>query len=77
MLVPEGHRLWNLNTPKVPEGVNDVAVRKHLLANHDMEVLGGFGPLAGKIFRIGIMGPLATTEAVDKFLNAFKTALKG
>jgi alanine-glyoxylate transaminase/serine-glyoxylate transaminase/serine-pyruvate transaminase len=76
MLVPEGHRLWNLNTPKVPQGVDDVAVRKRLLANNSMEVLGGFGPLAGKIFRIGIMGPLATTEAVNEFLNAFEAALK-
>ncbi len=67
MLVPEPHRLWNLNTPLVPKGVDDMAVRKHLLTNNDMEVLGGFGPLAGKIFRIGIMGPLATTQAVDTF----------
>lgn len=76
MLVPEPHRLWTLNTPLVPKGVDDVAVRKRLLANNDMEVLGGFGPLAGKIFRIGIMGPLATTQAVDAFLTAFETALK-
>jgi alanine-glyoxylate transaminase / serine-glyoxylate transaminase / serine-pyruvate transaminase len=76
MLVPEPHRLWTLNTPLVPKGVDDVAVRKRLLTNNDMEVLGGFGPLAGKIFRIGIMGPLATTKAVDEFLTAFETALK-
>jgi alanine-glyoxylate transaminase / serine-glyoxylate transaminase / serine-pyruvate transaminase len=76
MLVPEPHRLWTLNTPLVPKGVDDVAVRKRLLTNNDMEVLGGFGPLAGKIFRIGIMGPLATTQAVDAFLTAFETALK-
>jgi alanine-glyoxylate transaminase/serine-glyoxylate transaminase/serine-pyruvate transaminase len=76
MLVPEPHRLWTLNTPLVPKGVDDIAVRKRLLTNNDMEVSGGFGPLAGKIFRIGIMGPLATTPAVDEFLEAFRTALK-
>ena len=54
-----------------------MAVRKHLMTNHGMEVLGGFGQLAGKIFRIGIMGPLATTEAIDKSsLEAFEAALK-
>ena len=63
MLVPELHRLWNLNTPLVPKGVDDMAVRKHLMTNHGIEILGGFGQLAGKIFRIGIMGPLATTAS--------------
>jgi alanine-glyoxylate transaminase/serine-glyoxylate transaminase/serine-pyruvate transaminase len=75
MLVPEPHRLWNLNTPKVPTGVDDMAVRKHLLTKYGIEVLGGFGPLAGQIFRIGLMGPLATPESTDFFLDAFKEAL--
>ena len=75
MLVPERNRLWNLNTPKVPEGVDDLAVRKELMAKHGIEVLGGFGPLAGKIFRIGLMGPLATSEGTDFFLEAFRGAL--
>jgi alanine-glyoxylate transaminase/serine-glyoxylate transaminase/serine-pyruvate transaminase len=75
MFVPEANRLWNLNTPVVPAGLNDVEVRKQLMAKHGIEVLGGFGPLAGKIFRIGLMGPLATTEATDFFLEAFRGAL--
>jgi alanine-glyoxylate transaminase / serine-glyoxylate transaminase / serine-pyruvate transaminase len=75
MLVPEGKRIWNLNTPKVPEGVEDLAVRKYLLEKFGMEVLGGFGPLAGKVFRIGLMGPLATEEGTSQFLNAFSEAL--
>jgi alanine-glyoxylate transaminase / serine-glyoxylate transaminase / serine-pyruvate transaminase len=75
MLVPEPQRLWNLNTPRVPDGVNDVAVRNHLMQHYGMEVLGGFGPLAGQIFRIGLMGPLATEQGTDQFLQAFASAL--
>ena len=75
MLVPEGHRIWNLNTVKVPAGVDDAKVRATLLNEHGIEIAGGFGQLGGKIFRIGIMGPLATTEHVDDFLVKFSKAL--
>ncbi len=76
MLVPESHRIWNLNTPRVPQGVDDAKVRRVLLDDYGIEIMGGFGPLAGKIFRIGIMGPLATEENVDFFLKAFEKALR-
>ncbi|HYO84668.1 MAG TPA: alanine--glyoxylate aminotransferase family protein [Bryobacteraceae bacterium] len=75
MHVADGHRLWNLNTPRVPDGVSDVAVRKHLMDRYGMEVLGGFGPLAGKIFRIGLMGPLANTEGTRALLDALGEAI--
>ena len=75
MHVPEQNRIWNLNTPRVPEGVNDANVRARLLKENGIEIGGGFGPLAGKVFRIGIMGPLATNENVDFFLNSFRSAL--
>lgn len=75
MLVPEGHRIWNLNTVRVPAGVDDAKVRSTLLNEHGIEIAGGFGQLAGKIFRIGIMGPLATPEHVDDFLVKFSKAL--
>ena len=75
MHVPEQNRIWNLNTPRVPEGVNDANVRARLLKDQGIEIAGGFGPLAGKVFRIGIMGPLATDENVDFFLNSFRSAL--
>ena len=77
MHVAEGHRIWNLNTPRVPEGISDAAVREALLENDGIEILGGFGPLAGKIFRIGVMGPLATRENLDFFFNRFAKALAG
>lgn len=75
MHVGEGHRIWNLNTPRVPEGVDDTKVRASLLNKHGIEIAGGFGPLAGKVFRIGLMGPLATAESVSDFVGKFHTAL--
>lgn len=75
MLVREGQRIWNLNTPRVPEGADDVATRNRLMQKYGMEVLGGFGPLAGKIFRIGLMGPLASQAGTDGFLRAFREAM--
>jgi alanine-glyoxylate transaminase/serine-glyoxylate transaminase/serine-pyruvate transaminase len=59
----------------VPKGVDDAKVRKRLLQGPGIEIAGGFGPLAGKIFRIGLMGPLATEEKVNFFLDEFKRAL--
>jgi len=75
MYVKEGRRIPTLNTVRVPEGVNDVAVRRMLLDDFGIEVAGGFGPLAGKIFRIGIMGPLATEEGVNLLTGALTKCL--
>ena len=76
MLVPEGHRLWTLNTPRIPEGVDDAKVRAFLLEKYSMEIAGGFGPLAGKVFRIGTMGYSSTAENVALILEALGEALK-
>jgi alanine-glyoxylate transaminase/serine-glyoxylate transaminase/serine-pyruvate transaminase len=75
MFVPEGSRVPNLNTVCVPGGAVDSRVRSRLLDQFGIEIAGGFGPLAGKIFRVGIMGPLATERGVDQFLSAFGQAL--
>lgn len=69
------NRLPNLNTVRVPEGVDDALLRRNLLAEHGIEIAGGFGPLAGKIFRIGVMGPLATSAGLDQFFGAFEGCL--
>jgi len=74
--VPEGHRIWTLNTVCVPQGVDDGKVRARLLTEQGIEVPGGFGPLAGKVFRVGIMGPLATEENVKFLLREFEKALR-
>lgn len=76
MHVPQGQRIPNLNTPHVPAGVDEARVRRILLERNGIEIAGGFGPLAGKIFRIGLMGPMATHNNVDHFLAAFKEALR-
>ncbi len=75
MHVPEAHRIATLNTVCVPEGVDEAKVRKHLLNGPGIEIAGGFGPLAGKVFRIGVMGPLATEDNLEFFLKEFKQAL--
>jgi len=76
MQVAEPHRLWTLNTPRVPEGVDDAKVRSWLLENRSMEIAGGFGPLAGKVFRIGTMGYGSTAENVNLILESLAAALK-
>src|ERR1700722_19183440 len=73
--VPEAHRITTLNTVCVPNNVDEPKVRKRLIEQAGIEIAGGFGPLAGKIFRIGVMGPLATEDNVQFFLKEFKRAL--
>jgi alanine-glyoxylate transaminase/serine-glyoxylate transaminase/serine-pyruvate transaminase len=75
MHVPAAHRIPTLNTVLVPKGIDEGKVRKRLLEGPGIEIAGGFGPLAGKIFRIGLMGPLATEEKLKFFMTKFKEAL--
>ncbi len=76
MHVPEGYRIPTLNTVRVPDGIDEAKVRKRLIDSAGIEIAGGFGPLAGKVFRIGVMGPLATEENVQFFLKEFSQALQ-
>jgi alanine-glyoxylate transaminase/serine-glyoxylate transaminase/serine-pyruvate transaminase len=55
--------------------VDDARVRQYLLERHGIEIAGGFGPLAGKIFRIGLMGYGSTAENVLMLLGALEEAL--
>ncbi len=71
----EGHRLPTLNCVRVPEGVDDGAVRRSLLEDHGIEIGGGLGPLAGKVWRIGLMGEGARQESVLALLAALEQAL--
>ena len=75
MHVPARDQIATLNTVCVPTGVDEAKVRRRLLEGPGIEIAGGFGPLAGKVFRIGVMGPLATEENVQFFLKEFKKAL--
>lgn len=76
MHVAEGHRLWTLNTPCIPAGVDDARLRQYLLEERSIEIAGGFGPLAGKVFRIGVMGYGSTSQNVLLILEALDAALK-
>jgi alanine-glyoxylate transaminase / serine-glyoxylate transaminase / serine-pyruvate transaminase len=76
MHVPQEHRIATLNTVCVPAEVDEAKVRRRLLDGPGIEIAGGFGPLAGKVFRIGVMGPLATEENLEFFLQEFRKALK-
>src|SRR5580658_9674464 len=76
MHAPQEFRIPTLNTVRVPDGVDEAKVRKRLIDNAGIEIAGGFGPLAGKVFRIGVMGPLASEENVQFFLKEFSKALQ-
>ena len=71
----EGHQLWQLNAVTVPEGVDEAGVRKSLLAAHGIEIGPGLGPLACKVWRIGLMGHSSSEENVDRVLAALKSLL--
>jgi alanine-glyoxylate transaminase/serine-glyoxylate transaminase/serine-pyruvate transaminase len=71
----EGHRLWMLNSIAVPEGVDDVAVRRRLLAEHGIEIGGGLGPLRGTTWRVGLMGESSRRPHVLTFLSALSDVL--
>jgi alanine-glyoxylate transaminase/serine-glyoxylate transaminase/serine-pyruvate transaminase len=76
LLPPPAERLWSLNTVRVPDGINDAMVRTRLLENDGIEIGAGLGPLAGKVFRIGLMGSGATEENVQRLSDALSRALR-
>ena len=75
LVPPAGERLWTLNTVRAPQGVDEAAVRRTLLSMFNLEVGAGLGPLAGKIWRVGLMGASSTPQSLLQFLAAFETAL--
>jgi alanine-glyoxylate transaminase/serine-glyoxylate transaminase/serine-pyruvate transaminase len=68
----EGHRLPTLNCVAVPDGVDEALIRKALLAEFSIEIGGGLGPLAGKVWRIGLMGESCREEHVMALLSALE-----
>jgi alanine-glyoxylate transaminase/serine-glyoxylate transaminase/serine-pyruvate transaminase len=76
LFVPPEHRLWTLNTVKVPDGVNDARVRARLLDEFNIEIGGGLGPVRGKIWRVGLMGAGSTRNNVVLFLSALEQVLR-
>ena len=74
VLPREGERLWTLNAVRVPDGVDEAAVRLHLLESFNIEIGAGLGPLAGKIWRVGLMGASSSPRLVLLLRAALESA---
>ena len=74
-LIPAENRLTTLTTPRLPEGLDEGAIRTKLRDLYNIEISGGFGPLAGKVWRIGLMGFSARRENVRLLLAALEELL--
>lgn len=76
LLPPAGERLWTLNAVRVPDGIDEAGVRRQLLQQFNIEIGAGLGPLAGRIWRIGLMGAGSTPQIVLLLLAALERALR-
>jgi alanine-glyoxylate transaminase/serine-glyoxylate transaminase/serine-pyruvate transaminase len=76
MLVAREFRLPMLNAVHIPEEVNDANARQQLRQQHGIEIGAGLGPLAGKIWRIGLMGHTARMENIERLIQALKSVCK-
>jgi alanine-glyoxylate transaminase/serine-glyoxylate transaminase/serine-pyruvate transaminase len=76
LLPPAGERLWTLNAVRVPDGIDEAAVRRTLLDEFNIEVGAGLGPLAGRIWRVGLMGAGSTANNVLLFISALERVLR-
>lgn len=72
----EGGRLPQLHCIRIPSGIDDLAVRKRLLADWGIEIGGGLGSLKGQAWRIGLMGHGSRRSNVTLFLSALETCLR-
>ena len=76
MLVPPAERLVSLNAVVIPEGADDAGTRKALLQQFGLEIGAGLGPLAGKMWRVGLQGHSSSERNVLLFLAALEAVLK-
>jgi alanine-glyoxylate transaminase/serine-glyoxylate transaminase/serine-pyruvate transaminase len=74
-VVPEAERLPQLNTVTIPEGVEDGQARGLLLEEYGLEIGAGLGDLAGKVWRIGLMGESSRPQKVYLCLAALEAVL--
>ena len=74
-VVKEAARLPQLNSVYIPEGIDDLTVRKTLLADYNIEIGAGLGPLAGRIWRFGLMGYSSQPTNVLLLLSALSAVL--
>ena len=73
--VPEGERIPQLNAVAIPRGTDDASVRSSLLSDYNLEIGAGLGPLAGKIWRIGLMGCSSTEANVAYCVDSLRAVL--
>ncbi len=73
--VPEAERLPQLNLVTVPEGVDEASVRRQLLQQYNLEIGAGLGSLAGRVWRIGLMGFASNPKNVLFCVNALEAVL--
>ncbi len=76
-LAPDGEALWPLLAVTLPDGVDEAAVRRRLLFDFGIEISGGLGPLAGRTWRIGVMGVGAALEPQRLLVEALAELLHG
>jgi alanine-glyoxylate transaminase/serine-glyoxylate transaminase/serine-pyruvate transaminase len=72
----DNHRLASLNCVTVPTGIDEAAVRKALLNEFNIEIGGGLGPLAGRVWRVGLMGESSRQDNVMAALSALEVILQ-
>jgi alanine-glyoxylate transaminase/serine-glyoxylate transaminase/serine-pyruvate transaminase len=70
------HSLYTLNCIHIPSGAEDAPVRRRLLEEYGIEIGAGLGPMAGKAWRIGLMGHGASLRNVDLVLTALRECLR-
>ena len=75
MIAPAQYRLPELNAVYIPEGIDDVTIRKALLKEYGIEIGGGLGKFKGKAWRIGLMGYSCSRDNVMLFLSALENIL--
>jgi alanine-glyoxylate transaminase/serine-glyoxylate transaminase/serine-pyruvate transaminase len=73
--VEQAFRLPTLTTVCIPEGIDGKAIARQLLTEHNIEIGGGLGDLAGKVWRVGLMGYNSKPESCDRLITALKKVL--
>ena len=74
-VVPQEHRLAQITVVRIPEGIDDLQVRQRLLREYGIEIGGGLGEFAGKVWRVGLMGESSKSEYVIALLSALESLL--
>jgi alanine-glyoxylate transaminase/serine-glyoxylate transaminase/serine-pyruvate transaminase len=74
-LAPDGEQLHPLLAVTPPAGIEEAAIRSALLLDHGIEISGGLGPLAGRLWRVGVMGSGAQREPQERLVAALAELL--